>query len=180
MVNRFSAMTTDLSASSFHLKAVDEAGYPNMDFEEWYQKGMACFRVRLPRELVLQAFRHIAKEWERRNKIVAMWHIRAFVYGLSGRDDRGQSERLVPEDFSWPIRPDSSWQWIVCAYPDGMCDVDMVHSVSRRFWSEDNGFIDLPRFDCSWFKNMGFTIMRMSPTIKVCEGETVSHLSLVK
>ncbi len=101
---RFSAMTTDLSASSFHLKAVDEAGYPNMDFEEWYRKGMACFRVRLPRELVLQAFRHLAKEWERRNKIVAMWHIRAFVYGLSGRDDRGQRGRLVPEDFSWPIR----------------------------------------------------------------------------
>lgn len=173
-------MKTDFAAACFHQMAVDEAGYPNMEFEEWYQQGMACHRVNMPRVLVRQAFRHLAKGWMRRNKKIAMWHIRAFVYGLSGRDNRGQRERLVPEEFSWPAPPDASWQWVVCVYPGGFCDVDLVHPASRRFWSEDNGFIELPRLDCWWFEDMGFTIMEMSPEMKVREGETVRHLSLVK
>lgn len=173
-------MATDLKVSSFHQKAVDEQGYPNMDFEEWYQQGMACYRVKLPRKLIRQALHHLAEDWKRRTKAIELWHIRAFVYGLSGRDDNGQRGRLVPDDFSWPSPPDSSWQWVVCVYPDGLCDVDLVHPVSRRFWSEDNGFIELPELDHWWFENMGFTIMKMSPAMKVCEDQSDPHLSSVK
>lgn len=93
-------------------RAADDADYPNLDFEDMYQKGLACFQWGLPRPLVRQAFKHACGGWAERDRPVLMWHVRAFVYGLSGRCDGGIRKRLAPAGYQWPIpltRPGSLW-----------------------------------------------------------------------
>ena len=66
----------------------------------------------------------------------------------------------------------AAWLAVVCLYPDGVCELDFAHPVSRRFWSEDNGFPDLPpvtgpTLNALWFEELGFTILRMNPAIRL-------------
>lgn len=81
--------------------------------------------------------------------------------------------------------PDPSWELVVCTYPDGTCELDLVHPVSGRFWSEDNGFFELPTekrtlMNPMWFKSMGFDVMHMQPALQVRIGDPKRpHLKLV-
>lgn len=169
----------------FLSKAEDPQGYPRWDYEMFYQQGLACFVWRLPRLLVRQAFRKACEVWKAKSGMVAMWQIRAFIYGVSGGCRGGIVKPRAPEGFCWPASPDPSWALVVCVYPDGYCDLDMVHPVSRRFWSEDNGFLALPSYDrtllnLDWFETMGFEVMRMQPLLKVkMEPQGLSHLKIV-
>lgn len=156
---------------SFHRHAVDEAGMPNMDYELFYQQGIRCYCWGLPKPYVRLALRAVCRSYTQRFGPVALWQLRAFAYGLRGLNDGGQRERFVKADYAWALPP-AGWDVVVCVYPDGMCDIDFVHPVSRRFWSEDNGFLELPSYDRSmldgwWFEEMGFEVMRMQPAMQV-------------
>lgn len=82
--------------------------------------------------------------------------------------------RHAADSYQWTTPPDPSWSLIACVYPDGQCDLDMVHEASRRFWSEDNGFIPLPSdnpflINRDWFEKMGFDVMVMYSEMTVME-----------
>ncbi|HJV75075.1 MAG TPA: hypothetical protein VJ654_12695 [Noviherbaspirillum sp.] len=165
--------------------AEDAEGYPSYAFEAWYQQGMSCYMARLPKTLRRQAFKHLARKWQSKGSAVAMWQVRAFVYGAMGKDHSGQRSPYVPEGYQWPIPPDASWQLVVCVYSGGEWDLDFAHPISRKFWSEDNGFLDLPQapanvFQCQWFKDMGFEVMHMQPAMSVIEGRSQPHLHAIK
>ena len=164
-------------------ESVTTDGYPRWDFEMFYQQGLRCFEWNVPRPLIKQAFRAVCERWAAKGHFVAMWQIRAFVHGCTG--DFGKRQRRVAETYSWPNPPDASWLLVVCVYPDGICDLDLVHQVSRRFYSEDNGFISPPTemlsvINSNWYEEMGFEIMRMQPywpgALKV--GSQQNHLTL--
>jgi len=163
--------------------AEDDAGYPRMDFEAWYQMGLQCFVWGLPRPLVRQAFRRLCRKFRSLAKPISMWQVRTFVWACNGAD--AVEQRKVPESYRWPSPPDTAWEVVVCVYPDGGCELDMVHPVSRCFWSEDNGFFDLPSDDRSlinrrWFEKMGFDIMTMTPDMLVRGSEQIRpHLRAV-
>lgn len=131
------------------------------------------------------AFRKVCTDWVAKAGSVAMWQVRAFIYGMRGRDCDGLRERRVPQGYSWLTPPDVSWDLVVCVYPDGLCDLDFAHPVSRRFWSEDHDFFALPSDDRSvmnreWFKTMGFEILDMQPAMQVIVSEKrTSHLKPV-
>lgn len=171
---------------SFHAHAEDEFGMPNLAYEFFYQQGLTCYRWGLPRAYVVQALRALSARYSQRFGTIAFWQLRAFAYGLLGLADGGQRQRAVPVDYRWPLPPDAAWQTVVCLYPDGLCDLDFIHPISRRFWSEDNGFLKLPSYDPLvlggwWFEEMGFEIMRMQPSMEVCITETSKpHLTTVK
>jgi len=143
-------------------RATDEAGYPAMDFEAFYQQGISCFVWALSKPLVRQAFKRICADQQAKGNAVAFWQVRAFVYGLSGRYQGGTRKRM-----------------------NGACELDFVHPVSRIFWSEDNDFLVLPTDDFSlmgrwWFEEMGFEIMVMQPMMQVCVEDSVPpYLKLV-
>lgn len=166
-------------------RATDEAGYPAMGFEVFYQQGISCFVWGLPKPLVRQAFKRVCADQQAKGNAVAMWQVRAFVYGLSGRCEGGQRERKAPAGYEWPTPPDASWELIVCIYPGGSFDLDLLHPVSCRFWSEDNGFFAVPTEDRSlinrdWFESMGFDVMTMQPAMQVQIADSKTpHLKLV-
>ncbi len=171
---------------SFLDRAADEDGYPDMDFETFYQQGISCFVWGLPRYLVRQAFKKLCSDWQATGGTVAMWQVRAFVFGLSGRyGSAGIHSRRIPDDFQWPTPPDASWELVVCFYPDGKFDLDLLHPVSCRFWTEDNGFFDVPTEDPTlisrdWFKKMGFDLMDFQPDMQVQVADSKApHLKLV-
>ncbi|GAB0079373.1 hypothetical protein TOC8171_47790 [Pseudomonas syringae] len=153
-------------------RAEDPDGYPVWGFEVFYQQGISCFVWGLTKPLIRQAFKRVCADWRAKGQTVAMWQVRAFVYGLTGRCGDGVRSRMVSSEFQWPTPPDASWRLLVCVYPDGKCDLDLVHPVSRRFWSEDNGFFSLPSEDpCTinrdWFEQLGFEVMIMQPGMHV-------------
>lgn len=166
-------------------RAEDANGYPNMAFEAFYQQGLSCFVWGLPRPLVRRAFERVCADQQARGKAIAMWQVRAFVYGMSGRYDGASCVRRVPDGYRWPSPPDASWELIVCVYPDGCCDLDLLHPISRQFWSEDNGLFHLPTTDRSlmnrdWFERMGFELMEMQPAMQVRIAQpTTPYLHLV-
>ena len=170
---------------AFLLKAEIESGYPSREFEDWYQQGMSCYLANMPDWLRKQAFSYLLKKWERKGHVVEMWHIRAFVYGATGFDSDGKRIKYVSESFTWPNAPDAGWQFMVLCYPDGLCDLDYAHPVSRKFWSEDNDFLSMPPdpkklFERYWFEKMGFEVMVMNPDMQVTESAVKSmHLQLV-
>lgn len=174
-----------LQNHSFHAHAEDDIGMPNLSYELFYQQGITCYRWRLPRPYVLQALRAVSARYKQRFGPISFWQLRAFAYGLRGVDGAGQRPRAVPAEYRWPLPPDAAWQVVVCLYPDGLCDLDFVHPVSRVFWSEENGFLDLPTYDpltlgAWWFEEMGFEIMRMQPAMQVQIADMPSpHLKLV-
>lgn len=175
-----------LQAHSFHEHACDEIGMPSMAYEVFYQQGLSCHRWGLPRPYVRQALKSVCESWLARFRTpVAYWQIRAFSYGLRGLDSAGYRPRRVPDDYQWPLPPDPSWKVVLCLYPDGMCDLDFAHPVSRVFWSEENGFLPLPTYDKLqlggwWFEAMGFEIMRMQPDMAVrLEEGRPAHLRAV-
>ncbi len=166
---------------SFLTKAEDDAGYPNLSFERFYQQGLMCHRWRLSRLLVRQAFRHLCAGYK---GPVALWQIKAFVYGSQGNCADGLQTPLAPEDYQWPSPPDRSWEMVVCVYPDGLCDLDFVHPVARVFWSEGNGFLKLPTYDTTlmgrwWFEEAGFDILFMQDEMQVMIGSSEKHLKLI-
>ncbi|MFA0809460.1 hypothetical protein [Microbulbifer epialgicus] len=55
----------------------------------------------------------------------------------------GRLSQAVRPDYQWPEIP-AGWQLEFILYPDGELDMDLLHLVSARFWSEDNGFLDMP------------------------------------
>lgn len=175
-----------LQTHSFHAHALDEIGMPNLAYEYFYQQGMSCYYWGLPRPYVLQALRALCVRYSQRFGAVSFWQLRAFAYGLLGLDSASQRPRRCPNGYQWPLPPDEAWETVVCLYPDGLCDFDFVHPVSRRFWSEDNGFLELPSCDPLqlggwWFEEMGFVVMRMQPSIRVCADERAEpHLKLVR
>lgn len=166
-------------------RATDEAGYPAMGFEEFYQQGMSCFLWGLSKPLVRQAFKRVCADQQAKGDTVEMWQARAFVYGLSGRCEDGKRERNAAGGYQWPAPPDSSWELIVCIYPNGSFELDLLHPVSCRFWSEGNGFFNNPTEDLSlmnrgWFESMGFDVMTMQPAMQVqITGSKTRHLKPV-
>lgn len=171
---------------SFLAHASDENGMPNLDFEFFYQQGLSCHRWGLPRLYVRQALKSVCKSWLARFKRpIAFWQLRAFAYGLKGLHSGGFRPRRVNDSYKWPLPPDASWDVVLCLYPDGKCDLDFVHPVSRAFWSEKNGFLDLPTYDTLvmggwWFEAMGFEILRMQPGMAVRLGEgRPAHLKAI-
>lgn len=169
---------------TFLQHATDDLGFPTWEFEAFYQQGLSCFTWGLPKSLVRKAFRHLCASWKARALPLSMWQIRAFVYGTQGKCEAGYRERKAAPDYEWPLPPDPSWILVICAYPDGVCDLDFLHPVSGRFWSEDNGFLDLPSYDTScmgrwWFEDMGFEVMQMQPAMQVSIGSRKPHLKLV-
>ncbi|KSQ21718.1 hypothetical protein APB26_32575 [Pseudomonas aeruginosa] len=178
---------TILQGHSFLRHATDEIGMPNLDFEIFYQQGLTCHRWGLPRLYVRQALRSVIKSWRARfRRPVEFWQLRAFAYGLRGLCDGGTRPRRVSSDYQWPLPPDVSWDTVLCLYPDGKCDLDFVHPVSRVFWSEKNGFLELPSYDPLvmggwWFEAMGFEILRMQPgmIVRVQEESRPARLKAV-
>lgn len=163
----------------------DDNGYPNAAIEDWYQQGMACYQARLPRFLRKQAFSHLSRKWGALGRKVHLEHARAFLIGATGSDSTGTRDILITSDYVWPSPPDASWQFVVCAYPDGGCELDYLHPVSRAFWSEDNGFLAPPPgpdgyFTRRWYKAMGFDVIDMYPSMLASVGPEVRHLSCVK
>lgn len=169
---------------SFLKHVVDEAGMPNLDYELFYQQGISCYCWGLPKPYVRQALRAVCRRYAQRFGDVSFWQLRAFAYGLRGLSEAGQRERYVQADYAWPLPP-SGWNVVVCLYPDGMCDFDFAHPVSRRFWSEDNGLLKLPSYDRSklgswWFEEMGFEIMLMQASMQLeFTNRPLPHLKLV-
>ena len=167
-------------------KAVTDLGYPQMDFEVWYQHGMDCYNAQLPKALRRQAMRALSKRWADKGKEVDFWMLRAFAYGAGGRDSNGQRTPKVSREYRWPTPKDAAWALVVCSYPDGECDLDLVHPVSRRFWSEDNGFFDPPGvgngeryFTRDWYERMGFEVLHFHPDAVATVGPSACHLSVV-
>lgn len=161
-------------------------GFPALDFERFYQQGLSCFAWRLPKRLVRVAFKRVCEQWKSAGKRIETWQIRAFVDGFHGNCHigRGMRMRHAEASYQWPLPPDPSWSLIVCVYPDGQCELDMVHEASRRFWSEDNGFIQLPSdsphlMNRRWFEQMGFDVMVMYAEMTVIEGRPKQLLNLV-
>jgi len=141
--------------------AADDDDNPVMAFEEWYQRGLECYRWNLPRPLVKRAFRKLVLQpkW---SKEVKMWQVRAFIYGWRG----GYAERDVcrAPGYAWPVPSDPSWDLVVFVYRDGHPVLDWLHPVSRRFWSEENELFLLPRSEPGelyrgWFVEMGFDVL---------------------
>lgn len=168
-------------------RAEADHGYPLMDFEDWYQHGMDCYYAQLPVALRRQALGALSKRWAASGKEVAFWMLRAFVYGARGLDSSGQRTPIVSQDYRWPTPPDAAWELVICCYPDGECDLDLVHPVSRRFWSEDNGFFDPPGegkgaryFTRHWYVRMGFDVMNFHPDAVATVGPSTCHLSVVR
>lgn len=127
------------AATHYLDRAESVDGFPLMEFEDWYQHGMGCFYAGLPKSLRKQAMNALARQWVARGKQVSFWMLRVFAYGATGRDSTGQRTPRVSKEFRWPTPPDSAWELVVCCYPDGQCDLDMVHPVSRRFWHKVKG-----------------------------------------
>lgn len=158
-------------------------GYPCFTFETWYQQGKRSYLAGFPRRYIKQAFRALCQQWLMAGKTVEMWHIRAFVYGSLGGSNT--EPQWVRPGYSWPEPVDPSWSLFVCYYPDGFCDLDMAHKVSRRFWSEGNGFVELPekntaRFTKQWYEQMGFTVMVMTPFAELEVAAPERHLKVVR
>lgn len=166
-------------------RAVTTDGYPVLDFEDWYQHGMSCFYAQLPKALRSQALHALSNRFTANGKQVSLWMVRAFAYGAAGRADSGLRTPLVSSDYRWPTPPDAAWELVVCCYPDGVCDLDLLHPVSRRFWTEDNDFIDPPGekgnryFTRAWYERMGFDVIVMHPDTVVMVGESTRYLSVV-
>lgn len=153
-------------------RAEDGFGYPNWAFEAFYQQGKSCYVWGLTRIYVRQALRAAAQAYTDRFGPIAYWQLRAFAYGLHGGYEGQSLPQRIPADYRWPAPPDAAWLAVVCLYPDGVCELDFAHPVSRRFWSEDNGFPDLPpvtgpTLNALWFEELGFTILRMNPAIRL-------------
>jgi hypothetical protein len=164
----------------------DGNGYPNMAFELFYQQGLNCYAWRLPRHLVRQAFKHLCFGLKEKGLPIRMWQIRAFVYGCHGLSGGRQKDRYAAADYQWPTPPDASWDLIICHYPNGVCEIDFAHPVSRAFWSDQNEFLSLPaddgrRLNCDWFETMGFELMPMMPLhdIVTIQVDAAPHLRLV-
>lgn len=160
-------------------------GYPAFDFETWYQQGMRCYQAALPKHLRKQAFQALVDRWGAAGRQIETWHLRAFAYGALGLDGLGRRDRFVSSDYSWPEPPDASWKLLVCFYPDGEVDLDFAHPVSRRFWSEDNGFLTQPEeqphhFTKEWYERMGFEVMVMMPIARAISPTGRNHLRAVE
>jgi hypothetical protein len=144
-------------------------GYPVYGFEAFYQQGLSCYRWSLPKIWRKQAFQHQADLWKLNHGKVAMWQIRAFIYGSMGWSIDSLVPKAVADESYWPLPPDPSWDTLICVYPYGFWELDFAHRVSRRFISEDSGFIDLPPvirdgLTPDWFLQMGFIIIHMQGT----------------
>lgn len=151
--------------------------YPNYAFEHFYQQGLRCHRWGLPKPYIKQALKHCIKTY-RHAKEPRLWQLKAFVLGCRGR--AGIDTKRVAEGYLWPIKPDAGWVTLVCLYPDGKCDLDFAHPVSRRFWSDDNPAPQLP-VGIHWtdLEELGFEIMAMTPTMGICFGTKPRHLKAV-
>lgn len=159
---------------------VDTFGYPNMAYEHFFQVGVSCYEVALPKALVRQAFKQCCAKWTRWP--VQMWQVRAFIQGLRGMFDTGQAPCLAPAGYQWP-QPEPGWSLVVCAFRDGHVELDLVHEARRTFWSEEHEEFVLPvndgRLNRGWFKAMGFDVLDMYPSMVVREAPARPYLRLV-
>lgn len=166
-----------------------DSEYPNMEFEDWFQLGRKCFLARLTKPLRKQAFHEQLRRRQAEGRTVHWWQARAFIYAAAGRGCAGDgAEPRLSSNFQWPTPPDPSWQLVVCCYPDGTCELDLVHQVSRRFWSEQHDFFEIP-VDCvdpksifftrQWYRDMGFDVIDFDPELLAEVGNYQPHLRLV-
>ena len=153
-----------------------------MAFEHFYQYGLDCFFWRLPKRMIRRASQRACQTWAHGHGI-AMWQIRAFIDGLQGPQSAGAMDATpyAPDTYSWPLPPDSSWTLVACVYPGGLIDLDIVHETSRRFWSEDNGFLEFPpdegrRLYRPWFERMGIDVIVMQPELTVSVRSVSNYL----
>jgi len=163
--------------------AAGDDDLPVMAFEEWYQRGLECFRWNFPRPLVLRAFGNLVLQ-QKWSKDVQMWQVRAFIYGWRG----GYSGRDVcrAPGYAWPVPSDPSWDLVVFVYRDGYPVLDWLHPVSRRFWSEENEPFVLPSSEPGelyrgWFIEMGFDVLDEMPCARLEFGNKPKsrHLTFV-
>lgn len=160
-----------------------------MEFEDWFQLGWKCFLARLTKPLRKQAFHAQLRRRQAEGRTVHWWQARAFIYAAAGRGCTGEgAEPRLSSNFQWPTSPDPSWQLVVCCYPDGTCELDLVHQVSRRFWSEQHDFFEIP-VDCvdpqstfftrQWYRDMGFDVIDFDLELLAEVGNHRPHLRLV-
>lgn len=97
------------------------------------------------------------------------------------------SERLtgfISKEYKWAKMP-YGWQLEFIVYPDGLVDMDFLHPISGVFWSEDNGFLDMPvlpdgsRITADILKKAGVPYMTTFGHAEVSDKPTESHLKLV-
>lgn len=163
--------------------------YIDVDVEWFYKQGLECFLWSLPRGLTRQALKSVcAHHVDATDSPVALLHLRAFAFGLSGCCDGGRLDRLAPAGYAWPEPPDPSWDRVIFVFPDGGCEMDYLHPVSFECWSNQNDLPELPRdsrgvLTRNWFARMGFEIvvaMTDAVLATAAPGPAACHLRVVK
>ena len=91
---------------------------------------------------------------------------------------------VVTHDYVWPEVP-AGWELTFIFYPDGFLDMDLLHPVSGRFWSEDNEFLNIPVKCCGQkitvgdLQRVGVPFMTTFGSAVVSDSIVKSHLSIV-
>lgn len=158
---------------------LDSEGMPNFDYGLWHSYGSSCRLARLNKHLRKLALQTLIKRHYPDGQGIEHWMLRAFADGASRPRKNGPAP-WTPEGFVWPTPPDAAWEVVACVYPDGV-EIDMVHPVSRRFWSEDNDHFQLPekRFTRGFCERMGIPVILMSPDfVPAIAPKKKKHLSL--
>ena len=160
--------------------------FPDLHLEEFYQQGVNCRIWCMPRPYVEKALRAVSYRAAHKFGPQKFKHLRAFVQGLRGVNSSVDCShtKLCPSDYAWPLPPNHAWSVVVCVYPDGYCEIDFIHPVSRKFWSEYNSDLSLPEtkhiLTAKWFRDMGVEVLRMQPEMTAIVSEyKKTHLTLV-
>lgn len=91
---------------------------------------------------------------------------------------------VVNPDFLWPEVP-KGWQLEFIAYSNTDIDMDLLHPVSGRFWSEDHGHLETPAMTdgspitAVTLKAAGVPFMTTFGTAAVSESSRDIHLTVV-
>lgn len=92
---------------------------------------------------------------------------------------------MINSGYKWPEVP-SGWQLEFIAYPGGELDMDLLHPVSARFWSEDNDFLDMPimgdghTISVADLKAAGVPFMTTFGTAAVSDAPKGPHLKAIE
>ena len=179
-------MTTFDKSQDAGFTDINFVDFEVMDYDAWNHIGAECFRARLPRSLVKQALRAQARRFTANGDVVTLWHLRAFVMGLRGHTPYGDVQQEHEDHCNWPQPPDPAWEIVVCCYLSQNCEIDLVHPVSRRFFSEamsqaEAAQVTATPYRRSWFRMMGFQIIDFDPDMlaAISHLPPKAHLSIV-
>lgn len=62
---------------------------------------------------------------------------------MSTQEKMDRLAEVLHSDYVWPEIP-QGWQLEFIVHPDHSLEMDFLHPVSCRFWSDDNEFVGLP------------------------------------